>query len=650
MRKNSLTFYYIQFAIFTFAILSCMFFSDFSSAAEMKAKITEVKVFDGVTEDITLDDFVDKFEVENFKDSKPQHIPFKTANGFSWVFIKVEIAESNFGSDYSLFYGNSTLKNFEYYQVADDFLERTPESRKEYFSIGKKNDYAGIHLDSIKGTYSFLVKLKWQIKPYGNFYLASEDSFFSYWNSAYSTNGILVGASVVLMFFQVLFFFSFRHKAFLGYFLYIGSMALIVAVSVRKASFLIGSAVEDVLVENLYILMNVPVLCALYFSYHFLGIKNYRKTKLAYFANAGATICVIIGSLVWGKSFFLAGKIFTATMFALVVGSGIYASNIKLKNKVFFVSGWLIFAFSYVAWDFFVASSSEAVVLYASLPVFGSMAEYFFMTLSMSDMFVKVTKTAKKSNQNRKTSILLQRLIRLVVHDIANPLSVAKGNISLANRKDDLEFKKKRLVKVESALDKIEEILNTVRKFRNISSNDLSIETVPVSADEVYGSIKDIFFDHLERKNITFEFEEEDSVFVLADKSSLTNEVMMNLVGNAIKFSNEGSKIIVKAYYQDDNSVIEVRDFGMGMSDQKVEEILGEGTVTSEIGTAGETGTGFGVQIARQFLELYGAEMSVDSKIKGHHKNGWQKEESGTIFILTFKKAEILKDTSIEAA
>ncbi|MNJ45266.1 Sensor histidine kinase YycG [compost metagenome] len=90
--------------------------------------------------------------------------------------------------------------------------------------------------------------------------------------------------------------------------------------------------------------------------------------------------------------------------------------------------------------------------------------------------------------------------------------------------------------------------------------------------------------------------------------------VLRNLLSNSIKFSNRGAMVEVAAEkYQEGKIMITIRDQGIGMSKQLLEQLFTERQVISTIGTEGERGTGLGLQISCQFAKMSGGDLWIDS-------------------------------------
>ena len=104
-------------------------------------------------------------------------------------------------------------------------------------------------------------------------------------------------------------------------------------------------------------------------------------------------------------------------------------------------------------------------------------------------------------------------------------------------------------------------------------------------------------------------------------------------MSNAIKFSNKASNIIVEAYAQGEFKYIKIQDFGIGMPESLINDIFLDHKKTTRTGTELEAGTGFGMPLAKFFIEQYGADIEVISKEKKSNN-----QDHGTTFTIIFHK------------
>jgi len=96
--------------------------------------------------------------------------------------------------------------------------------------------------------------------------------------------------------------------------------------------------------------------------------------------------------------------------------------------------------------------------------------------------------------------------------------------------------------------------------------------------------------------------------------SNLLQTIIRNLVSNAVKFTHPGGKIDLLAYVLDDKMVkVSIRDSGIGMDSELIEDLFRTDVYTGRKGTSGEQGSGLGLVICKEFIEKNGGELQIES-------------------------------------
>ncbi len=116
-------------------------------------------------------------------------------------------------------------------------------------------------------------------------------------------------------------------------------------------------------------------------------------------------------------------------------------------------------------------------------------------------------------------------------------------------------------------------------------------------------------------KNITIHFIEPEQINVIADFDMLKT-VMRNLVSNAIKFTNNGGVINISAVKNSGDVTVSVSDNGIGIEPENLTKLFDISQVLTTKGTSGETGTGLGLLLCKEFVEKHGGKIWVESEIE----------------------------------
>jgi len=236
-------------------------------------------------------------------------------------------------------------------------------------------------------------------------------------------------------------------------------------------------------------------------------------------------------------------------------------------------------------------------------------------------------------------------------HEIRTPMNAIIGFSDILY-KGKLEEKEREYVKtIKSAGENLLTIINDILDISKIEAGMMTFEEHTFSVKEIFKSLNVMLMSKAEEKNLGLFFSCDDNVpnNLFGDPTRLT-QIIINLVGNAIKFTTKGNvniraKIIKSTFEnnKDGDTIVEflVQDTGIGISKDKIEHIFERFRQAESHTTRKYGGTGLGLSIAKQLVELQGGKLSVESEFN-----------VGSIFKfhIPYKKSvEVLSTTEVTA-
>lgn len=205
-------------------------------------------------------------------------------------------------------------------------------------------------------------------------------------------------------------------------------------------------------------------------------------------------------------------------------------------------------------------------------------------------------------------------------HEIRTPMNAIIGMTHLALL-SGLNNKQHHYVsKIEQAAKSLLGIINDILDFSKVEAGKLHLEDIDFLLNDVLENISNMLAIRAEEKNIELLFDIDHNVpFGLIGDPLRLGQILTNLCGNAVKFTEKGEvilKIAMKQLQQDTQKAIihfEVKDTGIGMTEAQMNKLFqsfsqADGSITRQYG-----GTGLGLTIAKYFIELMGGEIHVDS-------------------------------------
>jgi len=248
-----------------------------------------------------------------------------------------------------------------------------------------------------------------------------------------------------------------------------------------------------------------------------------------------------------------------------------------------------------------------------------------FMLLS-TVVYLMYRLRKKTSQYNSQLGLLSQlseenrTLIGILFHDLSTPISVLEFAVRrLKNEtqaiQDPIRFDRS-IQKILQSLSLMRDILSKVKSLQEVRTGKRPLSLEMVNPVEVTRELADMFEDRLKEKNLEIHIESylEENSMIQADRTLLKNEVLSNLLSNAIKFSPRNRIIEVSFIREDEQHIlIQIRDYGIGIPGDLIPKIFDYTAKTSRLGTNDETGTGFGLPLAKTCTQLMCGSIDVES-------------------------------------
>ncbi|HYH85696.1 MAG TPA: ATP-binding protein [Pyrinomonadaceae bacterium] len=220
----------------------------------------------------------------------------------------------------------------------------------------------------------------------------------------------------------------------------------------------------------------------------------------------------------------------------------------------------------------------------------------------------------------RELSVMKEEFLALTTHDLRSPLTVISGviNFFTSGRLGDLTPEQKNMVEMmERNTQNLIELVNDLLDASKLESGTLRLETAPIDLRGLTEELREQMQPLAREKEIALEAAiPEDLPQLMADRAKL-RRILVNLLSNALKFTPKGGRVTLNAERAGDMVRVCVTDTGVGMTPDDVKDIFDKYTQARSRATSSEKGTGLGLYITRQLVELHGGKISVQSEV-GH--------------------------------
>ncbi len=249
--------------------------------------------------------------------------------------------------------------------------------------------------------------------------------------------------------------------------------------------------------------------------------------------------------------------------------------------------------------------------------------------LQLSSAMEKLSQSGEEmENLNRSKD----RIFSVVAHDLRNPVAAVTGFSELLLENFDeftVESQKEYLLQIVQGTQRVQNLLENLLVWARSQMKAIKYEPEELKIKEVLDECVRDLRANLDHKKVSCQVNVEQDCFVFADRAMIYT-VFRNLIINAVKFSFPGGKIWISSKLSTDGCSVSVSDEGIGIQPEIQEKLFDPNEGISSPGTSGESGSGLGLIICKEFAEKNHGTIRVESQ-----------PGNGAIFELTLPVSDI---------
>lgn len=219
----------------------------------------------------------------------------------------------------------------------------------------------------------------------------------------------------------------------------------------------------------------------------------------------------------------------------------------------------------------------------------------------------------EQSQHLARLNDLKTKLFAVISHDLRSPISSLRSIMGMFQHNDLTEEQAIALLKrMLPALDGADLTLSNLLNWSVKQMNGLNVNKTTFQVYQIIEEIERVFEFALQQKNIQYTINVSIDTSVHSDEHHV-KIILRNLISNAIKFTPENGTITIGGEKQGDNIVLSITDTGNGINEQNMAKLFVTTSHFTTRGTAGEKGTGLGLLLCKELLDLNNGSISVTS-------------------------------------
>ena len=220
------------------------------------------------------------------------------------------------------------------------------------------------------------------------------------------------------------------------------------------------------------------------------------------------------------------------------------------------------------------------------------------------------------ANELSKNEELRRDLIANVSHDLKTPLTIIKSYAEMIVdiSGDNKEKREEHLGVIVKETDRLTELVNDILDLSKIEAGTIDFEMEKFDIASTVKSVYEQFKVFSDYKNYSFSLECPDSLMAYGNELRI-NQVIYNLIGNAVNYTGEDNSISIRLFEREDKVRFEVKDTGKGISEEDKKRVWDRYYKISKTNKREETGSGIGLAIVKNILLYHNADFGVESEL-----------------------------------
>jgi signal transduction histidine kinase len=254
-----------------------------------------------------------------------------------------------------------------------------------------------------------------------------------------------------------------------------------------------------------------------------------------------------------------------------------------------------------------------------------------------------VKKNVELLNESLEYNKYITEFFANISHELKTPLNIIFSSVQILNLYNENfqpDIQKKREDYLDIMKQNCYRLTRLINNILDMTKLDAGFIKPKMKNKDIVSEVESIVMSiipYAESKGVKIIFDTDEEERIMAFDTDKIERIMLNLLSNALKFTNQGGYIYINIYNEEDTVSISVKDTGIGIPEDKLELIFERFMQVDKSLKRNHEGTGIGLSLVKSFVELHRGNIKVSSKIN-----------EGSEFTITFPVKEIEEQDIME--
>ena len=224
-----------------------------------------------------------------------------------------------------------------------------------------------------------------------------------------------------------------------------------------------------------------------------------------------------------------------------------------------------------------------------------------------------------KNELLQRSNATKDKFLSIIAHDLRNPFTSLLGFGQLLETNFDSYDQdqiKNKIYLMNTTARQTYDLLENLLKWANSQRGELPFKPEKIDLYEFVKNVTHLLEKQAIHKRITINTEISEDIRISVDKNMFST-ILRNLISNAVKFTQNNGLVLIKAKTTTDNDCIEisVNDSGIGIPNDKINNLFKIEKITATLGTNQEQGSGLGLILCKDFINAHNGKLTVKSEV-----------------------------------